>query len=91
MVAHRLIAEESSRLISWLLSAIPDNAKKVVANTALTINILVAAFVAPAEAYDAGSSYYQWYSDTITRQPAIEATVAPKALPKPATPKNENH
>jgi len=83
MVAHRLVSAESSNLISWLLSSIPDDAKNTVARAALAINVLVAAFVAPSEAADAGNSYYKWYSQVTASNPAIEASVAPKALPAP--------
>lgn len=83
MVAHRLLANESKTLISWLLSTLPDDAKRTVSKAAIVINVLVAAFVAPAEASDAATSYYKWFSEVSPQPKLIETTVAPKALPAP--------
>ncbi|WP_379547055.1 hypothetical protein ACFCW2_13255 [Qipengyuania sp. DSG2-2] len=84
MVAHRLLANESSNLLSWLFSSLPDNAKKTVSKAAVTVNLLAAAFIAPAESADAAKTYYKWYSETFAQPQQISTVVAPKALPKPS-------
>ncbi|MBL0914924.1 MAG: hypothetical protein IBJ13_05245 [Sphingopyxis sp.] len=83
MVAHQLISNESTKLISWLLSSLSPEAKKTVSKAAIAINALVAVFIAPVEASNAAHTYYEWMLEVEPTVAAIEGVVAPPALPAP--------
>ena len=85
-VAHQLLIHESSKLSSWLLSNLPQDAKRVVVRAATAVNLLVAAFIAPAEASGAYETYYAWAAQAQPANKQLEAAAAPLQLAPPIKP-----
>jgi hypothetical protein len=85
-VAHQLLIHEATKLSAWLLSNLPQEAKRVIVKAATVVNLLVAAFIAPAEASDAYSTYYAWAAQAQPEAKQLMAAAAPLQLPPPAKP-----
>lgn len=82
-LAHRIIQDSHSTILSKLLLVAKPEHKKFMVRVATTINIILAAFVMPHEATDAAASYYGWAVHSPADIKQIEACAAPLALPAP--------
>lgn len=83
-LAHRIINDAHSSILSKLFSSGTAEQKKFMVKVATTINVILAAFVMPHAGYEAATTYYGWISESATDPKQIESIAAPLALPAPS-------
>lgn len=82
-LAHRIVREAHSNILSKLFASGDQKQKSYVVRLATTINIVLAAFVMPHEAAEATNTYYDWAIASPVDTKQIEACAKPLALPAP--------
>lgn len=82
-LAHKVIQSAHASILARLFSVANPEHKRFMVKVATTINIVLAAFIMPAEAVDAGRSYYGWMSESAADQKQIDQYAQPLALPPP--------
>lgn len=82
-MSHRVLFETQKTLSSYLSLSLAPQATRALIAGLVAVNALIAAFVLPSEAYEAGRNYYGWILGPATGAPLLPAAALMPQLPAP--------
>lgn len=84
-LAHRVIQDAHATILARLFSVSSPDHKRFMVKVATVMNVILAAFVMPHEATEAGNAYYEWIAQSPVSQAQIDDCAKPLALPAPTS------